>query len=68
MGLEDRSEMELPRLTYTKEEAAQILGVTASTIEWLLRKGSLPRRKIGKRILFTLADLQALVEASKVED
>ena len=62
------SKMELPRLAYTKEEAARILGVGVSTIDWLLRKNALPRRKIGRRILFTLGDLQALVDASKVEE
>ncbi len=60
--------MELPKLTYSKEEAAEILGVTVSTIDWLLRKRSLPRHKIGREIKFTLEDLRALVDASKVND
>jgi excisionase family DNA binding protein len=60
--------MDLPRLTYDKEEAAEILGVSVSTVDWLLRKRKLPRRKIGRQIRFTLEDLHAWVEASKVND
>jgi len=60
--------MELPRLTYTKEEAAKILNVPKVSIDWLLRKGTLPKRKIAGKIRFTLEDLKALVKASKVDD
>ena len=55
------------KLTYTKEEAAQILGVPVGSINWQLRRGKLPHRKISGRIRFTVDDLRALVEASKVE-
>jgi excisionase family DNA binding protein len=57
---------ELPKLTYTKEEAAKILNIPASSINWILRKGFLPRRKIAGRIRFTMDDLQTFVERSKV--
>jgi len=57
---------ELPKLTYTKHEAAKILNVPESSINWQLRKGKLPYRKISGRIRFTLEDLQVFVEQSKV--
>ena len=57
----------LSRLTYTKEEAAEILSVPKSSIDWLLRKGQLPRHKIAGKIRFTWEDLQAFVEAPKVD-
>ncbi|MHC4144251.1 MAG: helix-turn-helix domain-containing protein [Planctomycetota bacterium] len=58
----------LPRLTYTKEEAAKILNIPVSSIDWQLRKRILPRHKIAGRIRFTLEDLQRFVDASKVEN
>ena len=58
--------MELPKLTYTKHEAAKILNIPAGSIDWLLRKGILPRRKIAGKVRFTLEDLRAFVEISKV--
>ena len=57
----------LPKLTFDKVEAAQILNIPASSIDWLLRKGEIPRRKIAGKIRFTIEDLQTLVEKSKVE-
>jgi len=59
------SDVSLPKLTYTKEEAAKILNIPAGSIDWQLRKGKLPHRKISGRVRFTLEDLEALVEASK---
>ena len=60
------SDIPLPKLTYTKEEAARILNIPAGSIDWLLRKGTLPRRKIAGKVRFTLDDLKAFVEVSKV--
>ncbi|MFH1613837.1 MAG: helix-turn-helix domain-containing protein [Planctomycetota bacterium] len=62
------SDVSLPKLTYTKEEAAKILNVPESSINWQLRKGKLPYRKISGRVRFTLSDLKILVESSKVEN
>jgi len=60
--------MDLPILTYTKQQAAQILNVPESSINWQLRKGKLPHRKISGKIRFTLSDLNDLVEASKAKN
>ncbi len=62
------SDIPLPKLTYTKEEAAKILNIPLGSIKWLLRKKTLPRYKISGRIRFTLEDLRAFVEQSKVEN
>ena len=56
----------LPKLLYSKDEAAEMLSVSKWTIEWFLRKGKLPKRKIAGKIRFTMADLQGLIDASAV--
>ena len=53
-------------MLFTKYQAAEMLNISESSINWLLRKGSLPRRKIAGKIRFTRSDLQALIEASAV--
>ena len=58
---------DLPKLLYDKEEAAQILNLPKTCIDWLLRKGILPGHKIAGKIRFTLDDLQVFVEASQVD-
>ncbi len=54
------------KLVYTKEEAAEKLGMKTSSIEWLLRKKQIPYHKIAGKIRFTEADLSALIESSAV--
>jgi excisionase family DNA binding protein len=58
---------DLPKLLYTREEAAEILNIPVSSINWQLRKNTLPRRKVAGRIRFTLDDLQQYVERSKAD-
>lgn len=58
---------DLPKLTYTKDEAAQILNIPVGSIDWQLRRGKIPHRKISGKIRFTLDDLKAFVDASKDE-
>ena len=55
----------LPKLTFTKDEAAHALGVKKSTIEYLIRTKRLPHRKISRYILFTQEDLDCFIESSK---
>jgi len=57
----------LPKLLYSKEEAAEILSLPESSVEWLLRTGKLPRHKVAGKIRFTLEDLQVLITASAVD-
>ena len=56
----------LPKLTYSKTEAADMLGIKPSSIEWLLRKKQIPYHKIAGKIRFTNDDLFALIESSAV--
>ena len=53
-------------MLFTKCQAAEMLNVSESSVNWLLRKGGLPRRKIAGKIRSTRSDLQALFEASAV--
>ena len=54
------------QMLFTKAQAAQMLNMSSSSIAWLLRKGTLPHRKIAGKIRFTRSDLEALIEASAV--
>ncbi len=53
-------------LLFTKAQAAEMLNLAETSIEWLLRKGAAPHRKIAGKIRFTREDLQALIGASAV--
>lgn len=65
MNEKDVKTSSLPKLTFTKDEAAQALGVKKSTIEYLVRTKRLPHRKISRYILFTQEDLDGFIESSK---
>lgn len=49
------------RLSVGAEEAAQILGVGRSTVFKLVKEGMLRGVKLGKRRLFTVRELEALL-------
>lgn len=49
------------RLSVGAEEAAQILGVGRSTVFKLVKDGTLQGVKLGKRRLFTIHELEALL-------
>ena len=53
-------------LVFTKGQAAKMLNLSESSIEWLLRKHAIPHRKIAGKIRFTRSDLEVLIEASAV--
>lgn len=55
--------VQLPKLTYSKEEAAQILGITVGSIKWYVRCRKLPCRKISGKLYFTMNDIQSLIDA-----
>jgi hypothetical protein len=57
-----------PKLLYTKEDAAKLLNISVSSINWQLRKGPevFPHHKIAGKIRFTQEDLQRIVKNSKV--
>ena len=53
-------------LVYTKAEAAKMLSLPESSIDWMLRKQAIPHRKIAGKIRFTRSDIETLIEASAV--
>ena len=53
-------------LLFTKAQAAEMLSLSESSIEWLIRKGAVPHRTIAGKIRFTRSDLEGLIEASAV--
>ena len=55
----------LSKLVFTKDEAAQALGVKKSTIDYLVRTKKLSHRKISRFIRFTQEDLDCFIESSK---
>ena len=56
----------LPKLLYTREEVAEFLSVKPTSIDWYRRKGTLPYRKLGRKVRFAIEDLRAFAETGKV--
>jgi excisionase family DNA binding protein len=54
-------------MVYTKEEAAKYLKVSLITIDRARKVGLLAWRKIGDRVVFTQADIDAFLSASLVQ-
>lgn len=52
---------------YTTETAAELLNVCEETLRRLCREGA-QHRRVGRRILFTDADLAALLESKLMRD
>ncbi|MBK7405064.1 MAG: helix-turn-helix domain-containing protein [Phycisphaerales bacterium] len=52
------SESSTPKLALTVEETAEALGVSARTVERLIASGELRSRKIGRRRVIAMAELQ----------
>ena len=51
---------------YSRESAAQVLGVSLESIDLNRKKGKLSYRKVGRRILFTEKDLSSFLESCAV--
>ena len=49
------------------QEAARRLGVTARTLYRFIDQGDLPAYRLGRVIRLTLADVDAFIEASRIE-
>jgi excisionase family DNA binding protein len=43
----------LPKLQYSREEAAELLGISLRTLDRLIAEKTLPARRIGRRVLIT---------------
>ncbi len=53
------------RLTYSVDEAAELLGISRTLAYEAIRKGEIPHIKIGKRILIPRKALDDLLRAAK---
>ena len=51
------------KLAYSRDEAAEMLSISPSTLDKLVREGELNPRLIGTKRLFLEADLVAFAEA-----
>lgn len=52
---------DVERLTLSVEEAAQLLGISRALAYELVRRGELPRLRLGRRIVVPRRALEALV-------
>lgn len=55
------------RLTYTPEQAAEVLGVSASLIRKAVRRGDLPKLKLGRHILIPGKKFEAFVNGDPIK-
>jgi excisionase family DNA binding protein len=53
-----RSNVQLPPLLVSKREAARLLNLCVRTIEKLINERQLPTKRVGKRVLLPLKDLE----------
>ncbi len=53
-----------PRLTYTVEEAAKLLGVGRALAYEAARQGTIPTLRVGKRLLVPKAALERMLNAN----
>lgn len=60
--------LERDRLSVNTEDAAQLLGVGRTTVYRLVKDGTLPSFKLGKRRLIRIADLTELVGTGRGDD
>ena len=56
----------VPRLALSPAEAAIALSVSERSVRQLIDEGALPHVRLGRRILVTIDDLRAFLEARRV--
>ncbi len=56
---------ELPKLAFTRTEAAEVLGVSAVTIDRLTVRGLLKPSRATRRPLYSLKELERFLEETK---
>lgn len=59
-----RNKMALEKLTYSVEEAGELIGVSRNNAYNLAKTGSLPTIKMGKRLLVPKAALEKLLASA----
>ncbi len=53
------------RQTYTEIQFAQLVGLSLSTVRKLRSRGRVPHVRLGKRILYTQADVESFLAAHR---
>ena len=53
------------RLTISLDEAAEVLSISARSLRRLAARGDVPTVHLGGRVLFAIADLEALVTTNR---
>jgi len=53
-------------MTFSKETAAETLGISVDTLDKFKKRGMVPHRKIGDRVVFTGGDLIAFLDGCLV--
>jgi hypothetical protein len=56
----------LPKLGYTRREAAQILAISTESLDRIVRRGLLRPSRALRRPLFTLAELERFLASTQV--
>ena len=51
------------KIAVTLKEAVEMTGIGRSTFYKLFKSGELQRRKVGKRVLIAVADLESLIQS-----
>jgi len=49
----------------SRKEAARFLGIATSHLDKLAAKGAIPRIRIGRRVVFDVADLEDFLKRNK---
>lgn len=55
------------KLALSPNEAAEALGISRRTLDDYSRKGLIPRKNVGKRVLFPIEGLRAFLNAPEME-
>jgi excisionase family DNA binding protein len=55
------------KITLSRQEAADALGIDIQTIDRAIADGSLRASKIGRRVAIRLADIEAMLDAQAVQ-
>lgn len=54
-----------PRLTYERLELPAVLGVSVATIDKLIKNGTLPGRKLGRRVVVPRSAVERFLDGDR---
>jgi len=60
-------EIPIQQIAVNAAKARKILGVSSTTLTLWTKKGLIPHRRIGGRILYSVEGIKELVEGKKIE-